>query len=113
MFLDRFEIGDDRPTSCASKANGACPDVRQTDLPPSFCKSLDRIPARERSKRRRFRMRASPAVPVAWQRAQFLVSRASPRFTGALLSCADNGGTAPMMTTARKDASTGLRRMAR
>ena len=35
----------------------------------------------------------APAVPVAWQRAQFLLSRASPRFTGARLSCADNEGT--------------------
>jgi hypothetical protein len=51
-------------------------------------------------------------VPVAWQRAQFLLSRASPRFTGARLSCADNEGTAPMVTTARINPSTGLLRMA-
>jgi hypothetical protein len=51
-------------------------------------------------------------VPVAWQRAQFLLSRASPRFTGARLSCADNDGAAPVMTTARKNPSTGFLRMA-
>jgi hypothetical protein len=48
-------------------------------------------------------------VPVAWQRAQFLLNRASPRFTGARLSCADNEDTAPVMTMARKNPSTGLR----
>ena len=36
----------------------------------------------------------------------------SPRFNGARLSCADNEDTAPMVTTARINPSTGLLRMA-
>src|SRR6476660_7812991 len=58
-LLIRFEIGDDRPH--VPRFEGELGHVRMYDkqaLRQSFCKSLDRISARERSKRRCLRMRA-------------------------------------------------------
>ena len=66
-FLDRFEIGDDRPH--VLRFEGELGHVRMSDeqtFRQGFCKSLDRIPARERSKRRCFRMRAQ-LRPCRWR----------------------------------------------
>src|SRR5262245_888773 len=54
-----------------------------------------------------------PAVPVAWQRAQFLVSKASPRFSDGVRCCAETEdmATAPVASNAGRSRKRRLPRM--